>query len=378
MKRYLKSITLLALIAALLMGCNTVPDTPDADTGTDKTENTETDLAVPAEDGFSVAYECPVIPYATDLSRITELNYNLHLITPTSTIFDYGLESLISSYPERSLAKRYYPINNGCWVRMDEFCRVETVDSVIDNGKVATRLGYAAQIIYPDGYMPHVPSTISGQENPLRGYFGFAVGLDTGDLWTRFLLRTAETSQNIVCINHMQQNPQPPNEPYFMFVSPIRENRFLRISDYPPALSQYYRTDIWDYPPVIPMYALFDRFTRLTEYKYCELYASGDVFLGLYFDEDNVLYSEVISETGEILRSEAADLREEYPEEKNDYGYDGLTVKRDSKTRRYYYVNAKGEAVCEPTFTECTNIKNGTAVVKIGSVLYMLVVTSAE
>ena len=37
MKRYLKSITLLALIAALLMGCNMAPDTPDAGTGTDKT-----------------------------------------------------------------------------------------------------------------------------------------------------------------------------------------------------------------------------------------------------------------------------------------------------------------------------------------------------
>ena len=86
----------------------------------------------------------------------------------------------------------------------------------------------------------------------------------------------------------------------------------------------------------------------------------------------------MISETGEILRSEMADLRAEYPEGKNDYEYDGLTVKRDSDSKLYFYANAKGDAVCKPAFTNCTNIKNGTAIVKIQDELYLLVVTSVE
>ena len=42
MKRYLKSITLLALIAALLMGCNTIPDTPDVPQTEDTTPSSDT------------------------------------------------------------------------------------------------------------------------------------------------------------------------------------------------------------------------------------------------------------------------------------------------------------------------------------------------
>ena len=42
MRRYLKSITLLALIAALLMGCNTIPDTPDVPQTEDTTPSSDT------------------------------------------------------------------------------------------------------------------------------------------------------------------------------------------------------------------------------------------------------------------------------------------------------------------------------------------------
>ena len=154
MKRYLKSITLLALIAALLMGCNTIPDTPvvpdvddvpedvgtdtSADTGTDTTENTETDIAIPAEDRFSVAYECPVIPYVTDLSGITKLNYDLHKA-------DFDLLS------DMSFQDRLYPLNNGCWAYGYRFFSVKTTNSK----KLMTPIMQAVAILYPDGAIPH-------------------------------------------------------------------------------------------------------------------------------------------------------------------------------------------------------------------------------
>ncbi len=371
MKRYLKSITLLALIAALLMGCNTIPDTPvvpdvddvpedvgtdtSADTGTDTTENTETDIAIPAEDRFSVAYECPVIPYVTDLSGITKLNYDLHKA-------DFDLLS------DMSFQDRLYPLNNGCWAYGYRFFSVKTTNSK----KLMTPIMQAVAILYPDGAIPHwyprwAENTIYSAR-PISLTFTLALAFDNGDL-----LSCHDCSCEFR--NHVTSNFRGTNS----FGEMIRDNRFSRIAAYQSKMFAYYCPNEFSrQETIIPAYALFDRFTRLTDYKYCELYASGDVFVGLYYDKNFIVHTDIIDETGEILHSEATSLRAKYPEEKNDYGYDGLTVKRDEETGLYYYVNAKGEAVCEPTFTECTNIKNGTAVVKIGSVLYMLVVTSAE
>ena len=368
MKRYLKSMALLALIAALLMGCNTIPDTPEvpdipedagtdtsADTGTDTTENTDTDIDIPAEDRFSVAYECPVIPYVTDLSGITKLNYDLHKA-------DFDLLS------DMSFQDRLYPLNNGCWAYGYRFFSVKTTNSK----QLTTPIVQAVTILYPDGAIPHwyprwaEDTTFSAR--PISLTFTLALAFDNGDLLS---------CHNLSCEfrNHVTSNFRGT----LSFGEMIRDNRFSRIAAYQSKMSAYYSPNEFSRKEtIIPAYALFDRFTRLTDYKYCELYASGDVFVGLYYDKNFIVHTDIIDETGEILRSEATSLRAKYPEEKNDYGYDGLTVMQDSKTGLYYYANAKGEAVCEPTFTECTNIKNGTAVVKIGSVLYMLVVTSAE
>ena len=51
---------------------------------------------------------------------------------------------------------------------------------------------------------------------------------------------------------------------------------------------------------------------------------------------------------------------------------------QDAQTGLYYYANAKGAPVCAPAFTECTNVCDGTALVKIGYDVYMLVIESAS
>ncbi|MBQ7939726.1 MAG: hypothetical protein IJ281_05075 [Clostridia bacterium] len=366
MRRYLKSITLLALIAALFVGCETATDTPDVPNVEDTTppETTPSDRI-----GKYAFYEPSVIPYVTDLSELKELNYNLYKFTDQSPSSDYGIFCLGDRVP---FNERFYPLDNGCWAYVTQRYWVHTVDSRKNNNRdKKTTIPHVVHIVYPDGSLPHVDKTTStGERNPLYKEFTVAMAYDTGDLLTARLYGKFKNQTNI--------SKTLDYEIGWSTGELIKDNRFSRIVEYYGEMEWLYQIGPFLPYNITPRYALFDRFTRLTDYKYCELYASGDVFLGLYFDEDNILYSEVISETGEIVHSEAADLREEYPEEKNDYGYDGLTVERDSKTGLYYYVNAKGEAVCEPTFTECTNIKNGTAVVQIGSVLYMLVVTSAE
>ena len=369
MKRYLKSITLLALIAALLMGCNTIPDTPDVPDVPQTVDTTLPETTPSDKIGKYVFYEPSVIPTVTDLSRLKELNYNLYMFTDQSPSSEYGIFCSGNRVP---FNERFYPLDNGCWAYVRQRYWVHTVDSrKTNNSDKVTAIPHVVHIVYPDGSLPHVDRTTSTKENnPLYRVFTVAMAYDTGDLLIAHLYAKFKNQTNISkTLDH---------EIGWSTGELIKDNRFSRIVQKFGEMEWLYQLGPFGPGDITPMYALFDRFTRLTDYKYCELYASGDVFLGLYFDENNVLYSEVISETGEILCSEAADLREEYPEEKNDYGYDGLTVKRDEETGLYYYVNAYGKAVCKPTFTECTNIKNGTAVVQIGETLFMLVVTSAE
>ncbi len=332
MRRYLKSMAILALIAALLMGCNTIPDTPDV----------PEDVKEP------------------DLSTITKLEYELHPLSISPHNFGY-----IAKLP---FEDRFYPLNNGSWAMKSASYTVSSVDGILSGKDIQKKLAIQyVDIIDASGAMPCLnPTTSTGENNPLYGACTLAMAFDTGDLLTCLDI-------NGKYVNHKKDDVLNDIRENWVLGELIRDNRFSRIALYQSEMTAYYYPDMFSQQgEIIPKYALFDRFTRLTEFKYCELYASGDIFLGLYVDDSNILYSDVISETGEILRSEAADLRKEYPEEKNDYEYDGLTVKRDKETKLYYYVNAKGEAVCDPAFTECTSIKNGTAVVRIANTLYLL------
>jgi len=138
----------------------------------------------------------------------------------------------------------------------------------------------------------------------------------------------------------------------------------------------------WDMPVPAPHYALFRYDEQLTEFRYSELYASGEVFVGIYAFL-NRMQMDILDENGTVIatkeantRAEEDALRAKYPERKPVIPYDGLTPLRDAQTGLYYYANAKGDPVCAPAFTECTNVCDGTALVKIGYDVYMLVIES--
>ncbi len=337
MRRYLKSMALLALIAALLMGCNTIPDTPDV----------PEDVKEP------------------DLSTITKLEYELHPLNISPPTAGY-----VASLPFKD---RFYPLDHGSWAMKETGYTESTANGIMSGKNTPTQLAIrAVNVIDASGIIPNItPSSPAAQGRILYHACTLAMAFDTGDLLTCI-------DYSLKFKNYKRPEALKNIREYWMSGELIRDNRFSRIANSDGGAEWLYQQGPFTPDIIIPHYALYDRFTRLTDYKYCELYASGDIFLGLYVDKNKNLHCDVISETGEILRSEAADLREEYPEEKNDYGYDGLTVKRDSDSKLYFYANAKGDAVCEPAFTNCTNIKNGTAIVMIKDELYMLVVTSAE
>ena len=294
-----------------------------------------------------------ITPITANLSEITELRYSLYEVTPAlHATTEYACSRVPSTFTEQ-----YYPLTDGCWAHI-----YSSFYALNAERKYALPVAHVLQIIHPDGSVPG-----TGKRGIALYQTTVALAFDTGDL-----LICEDLHRKYL---NGETNEYLSSEKMWVTGELLRGNRFSRISRYTRIMSNRYTTGPF-VPDSYPMsFALFDRTTRLTDYKYCELYASGEVFVGLYFDENDELYTDILDETGTILHTEAGNLRGEYPEEANNYGSDGLTVMQDAISGLYYYANAAGKAVCEPTFTECTTIKNGTAVVLIGETRYMLVVT---
>jgi len=311
-------------------------------------------------------YAAPPQPLQADLSAVNSITYSLCKLENPTRFLPYDYDMSPNMPAPLSDETHHFPAGDGNWYYS---CYGQSVRLDFSTN---VRIPKVMTLVRPDGSMPTLQQYRVWQKDILT----MVLFWDTGDVITSLY-----KGQNVYKNGELWMEIED-KEKKWATGAPLRDGQYFRISNSAEDMTPYYQVGQWDMPVPAPHYALFRYDEQLTEFRYSELYASGEVFVGIY-EFLNRMQMDILDETGAVIateeanmRADEASLRAKYPETKPVIPYDGLTPLRDAQTGLYYYANAKGDPVCAPAFTECTNVCDGTALVKIGYDVYMLVIES--